>query len=277
MNKLPRDKQERVIAALVEGNSIRSTVRMTGVAKNTVVKLLVDLGNACAAYHDKHVRDVNARRVQVDEIWSFVGCKQKTKLTGGRGEGDVWTWTAIEAETKLVLSYLVGLRDIGYATEFMRDVAGRIRNRVQLTSDGHKPYLEAVEDAFGGNIDYAMLKKIYGPDGGHENVRYSPPVCIAARATPITGNPDPAHISTSYSERQNLTMRMSMRRFTRLTNAFSKKIENHAAAVALHFMYYNFCRIHQTLRITPAMAAGLSKTVWEISDLLNILEADISN
>ena len=276
MNRLPRDKQERVVAALVEGNAIRATVRMTGVAKNTVAKLLVDLGAACAAYHDEHVRDVRATRIQCDEIWSLCYSKQKNVPAEHQGElgyGDVWTWTALDADSKLILSYMVGLRDAGYATEFMRDIKSRVENRVQLTTDGLKLYAETVEDAFGGDVDYAMLVKMYGPEKNPTNeVRYSPPVCLASRKTPMVGNPDPKHVSTSYVQRQNLTMRMSMRRFTRLTNAFSKKVENLAAAVALHFMHYNYCRLHRLRRITPAMAAGLSDHVWEASDLLDLLD-----
>lgn len=273
MNKLSTADRVRVISALVEGCSIRSTVRMTGVAKNTIVKLLADIGKACAAYHDQYVRGVAAKRIQVDEIWSFVGMKQKNvpqERREGLGVGDAWVWVAIESESKLVLSYMVGLRDGGYATEFMRDVADRITNRVQLTSDGHKAYLNVVEDAFGGDIDYAQLVKIYGNERPGE-ARYSPAECTGAKPCPVVGNPDAKHISTSFVERQNLTMRMSMRPFTRLTNAFSKKIENHMHAVALHYMHYNFCRIHQTTRVTPAMAAGITSKLWEIEDLMALI------
>jgi IS1 family transposase len=273
MNRLSTADRVRVIAALVEGMSIRATVRMTGVAKNTVAKLLVDLGTACAAYHDDHVRNLACERVQVDEIWSFCYAKQKNVPADKRGTfgyGDVWTWTAIDADTKLIVSYHVGGRSGDYAEDFMWDVAGRLTNRVQLTSDGHNAYLRAVEEAFGTSIDYAQLVKIYGPDHAGAG-RYSPPVCIAAERKFITGNPDPDHVSTSFAERSNLTMRMSMRRFTRLTNAFSKKIENHCHNVALHFMHYNYCRIHQTLRITPAMAAGLTDHVWELDELIGLL------
>ena len=273
MNKLSTADRVRVISALVEGCSIRATVRMTGVAKNTIVKLLADLGAACATYHDHHVRNVNAKRVQCDEIWSFVAKKQKNVpevQRGTLGVGDAWTWVAIESQTKLVIGYLVGLRDGGYATEFMRDVASRISNRVQLTTDGHRAYLDAVEDAFGGDIDYAQLIKIYGAERPGE-ARYSPAVCIGATPTPVVGEPDERHISTSYVERQNLTMRMSMRRFTRLTNAFSKKIENHMHAIALHYMHYNFCRVHQTLRVTPAMEAKIADHVWDLEELVSLL------
>jgi IS1 family transposase len=273
MNKLSTAMRAKVIAALVEGNSIRATVRLTGVAKNTVTKLLVDLGAACKAYHDKHVRGLKSKRVQCDEIWAFIGMKQKNVPQERKGEfgvGDVWTWTAIDSDSKLIVAYMVGERDAGYATEFMHDVADRIDTRIQLTSDGHRSYLQAVDDAFGGDVDYAQLVKIYGAERPGE-ARYSPAVCMGAEKHEISGEPDWRHISTSHVERQNLTMRMGMRRFTRLTNAFSKKVENHAAMVALHFMHYNFCRIHQTLRITPAMAAGLSDHVWEIEELVALL------
>jgi IS1 family transposase len=279
MNKLPRGKQIAVLAALCEGNSIRSTVRMTGVAKNTVVKLLVAVGEACARYHDEHVRNVTTKRVQVDEIWSFCYAKQKNvpePMRDQYGYGDVWTWTAIDADSKLIVSYMAGLRDAGYAHEFLTDLRKRLANRVQLTTDGHRPYYVAVPGVFGDDVDYAMLVKIYGPDPGVEK-RYSPPVCLGADSKALIGNPDPAHVSTSYVERQNLTMRMSMRRFTRLTNAFSKKIENHEAAIALYFMHYNFCRLHQTLRVTPAMAAGVSDRLWEIADVLDLLDEKDSN
>jgi len=264
MNKLSQARRTQIVAALVEGNSIRATGRMTGASKNTIVKLLADLGTACAAYHDSAMRNLACRRIQVDEIWSFCYAKQKKATDAMRKEhgwaGDVWTWTAIDADTKLVPSFLVGGRDTGYATEFLQDLAGRLSTRVQLTTDGHKVYLEAVEDAFGSNIDYAMLIKVYGAEPAND-ARYSPAKCLGANPVPISGNPDSDHISTSYVERQNLTMRMSMRRFTRLTNAFSKKIDNLRHAVALHFMYYNFARIHKTLRVTPAMEAGISDHV----------------
>lgn len=270
MNRLSKEKRIQVISALVEGCSIRSTVRMTGVAKNTVSKLLLDVGRACAVFQDKALRNLPCKRVQVDEIWSFVGCKQKTKDRGGVGEGDIWTWTAICADTKLVPCWLVGGRDAGHAYEFVQDLEGRLANRIQLTSDGYKAYLSAVEDAFGCDVDYAMLIKLYGTDQDKEK-RYSPAKCIGVEVEPITGDPDREHISTSYVERQNLTMRMHMRRFTRLTNAFSKKFENHCAAIALHFMYYNFCRIHQTLRVSPAMEAGVTDRLWDIEDIVNLL------
>jgi IS1 family transposase len=274
MNKLSREVRVRVVAALVEGNSIRATVRMTGVAKNTVVKLLAELGCACAEYHAEHVRGVKATRVECDEIWSFVGSKEKhtTPEKKAQGWGDVWTWTAIEAGSKLILSWLVAGRDGGAACAFMEDVASRIANRIQLTTDGHKVYIEAVEHAFGGAIDYAMLIKQYGAPDREGEARYSPAVCTGCETLPIVGNPDMAKVSTSYVERQNLTMRMGIRRFTRLTNAFSKKIENHAHAVALHFMHYNFVRMHQTLRCTPAMAAKLTDHRWSLEEMVGLLE-----
>ena len=272
MNKLSTAKRVAVVSALVEGCSIRATVRMTGVAKNTVVKLLVELGAACTKYQDETLRNLPCKRLQCDEIWSFVGGKDKniSQEKKEQGLGSVWTWTALDADTKLIATWLVGSRDAGSAYEFMQDVAGRLRGRVQLTTDGHKPYLNAVEDSFGADIDYAVLQKIYGSEPTDEK-RYSPAVCLGCKVENVTGNPDPKHISTSYVERQNLTMRMSMRRFTRLTNAFSKKVENHAAAVALYFMYYNFGRVHQTLRVTPAMEAGLADHVWEIEELVALL------
>jgi IS1 family transposase len=273
MNRLTTAKRVAVVAALVEGCSIRATVRMTGVAKNTIAKLLLELGDACSRYQDEHLRDLNCLRLQCDEIWSFVGAKDKnvpTERIGEFGIGSVWTWTCIDADSKLIPSWRVSTRDGGAAYEFMLDVASRMRNRVQLTTDGHAPYLTAVEDAFGGDIDYATLVKLYGADPNAER-RYSPAVCIGCESKVVSGNPNPKHINTSYVERQNLTMRMSMRRFTRLTNAFSKKVENHAAAVALYFMFYNFGRIHQTLRVTPAMAAGVSDHVWSIEEIVGLL------
>ena len=273
MNQISNDTRKRIVLALIDGVGVNATCRMTGAAKNTVLKLLADLGDACAAYHDKHVRNVKARRVQCDEIWSFVYAKNKNVPEERRGEfgvGDVWTWTAIESQTKLIISYMLGLRDGGYATEFMRDVAGRLANRVQLTTDGLKAYLDAVEDAFGGDVDYAQLVKIYGPEYSGPG-RYSPPQCIGAKTEEVCGEPERMHVSTSHVERQNLSMRMGMRRFTRLTNAHSKKIENHAHAIALYFMHYNFCKIHQTIRVTPAMEAVLADHVWEIEELLALL------
>lgn len=277
MNKLSTEERARILHLLCEGNSIRSVTRLTGASKNTVIKLLADAGRACGTYHDANVRGVKARRVQVDEIWSFTYAKQKNVATAKAAPeeaGDTWTWTAIDAESKLIVSWLVGGRNSEYAMAFMDDLAGRLANRVQITSDGHKAYLEAVEGAFGGDVDYAMLVKMYGAAPESARGRYSPAECIGARKERIEGSPDPKHVSTSYAERQNLTMRMHMRRFTRLTNAFSKKVENHAHAVALHMMYYNFVRIHAKLRVTPAMAAGLTDRLWEIGDIVALVEAE---
>ena len=275
MNKLPPEKRAQILHLLCEGNSIRAVTRLTGASKNTVTKLLIDAGKACMGYHDAHVRDVKSKRVQVDEIWSFVYSKQKNVASAKAAPddaGDVWTWTAIDADSKLILSYLIGGRDSECAMWFVDDLRSRLANRVQLTSDGHKPYLEAVEGAFGGDIDYAILIKMYGAAPESAKGRYSPAECTGARKERIEGNPDPKHVSTSFAERNNLTMRMHMRRFTRLTNAFSKKVENHACAVALHIMYYNFVRIHSTLRMTPAMAAGVSERLWEIGDIVKLVE-----
>ncbi|OHB59330.1 MAG: transposase [Planctomycetes bacterium RBG_13_46_10] len=276
MNKLTNGKKCQVVASLVEGNSIRATVRMTGVAKNTITKLLVEIGAACSEHQDKVLRNLNCKRIQCDEIWSFCYSKQKNVPSDKQGEfgyGDVWTWTAMDADTKLIPCWLVGLRDADYANEFMHDLALRLSSRVQLTTDGHKVYLDAVDNAFAGEIDYAMLIKIYGEEHSNDT-KFSPTSCIGTKQVAIVGNPNSCHVSTSFVERQNLTMRMCMRRFTQLTNAFSKKIENLQAAVSLHFMYYNFCRIHQSLRITPAMAAGVSDHVWEISEIIDLLKSN---
>jgi IS1 family transposase len=276
MNNLPVERQIAVISALVEGNSIRATVRMTGVAKDTVIKLLAKIGRACAEHQDKALRNLTCKRIQCDEIWSFCYAKEKNvpeELRGKFGYGDVWTWTALCADTKLIPCWRVGGRNAWHAQHFMYDLASRLANRVQLTTDGHGVYLQAVEGAFGNAVDYAMLVKLYGNEPRGKETRYSPAQCIGAIATPIVGNPDKRHISTSYVERQNLTMRMNMRRFTRLTNGFSKKVENHQHALALYFMYYNFCRIHQSLRVTPAMAANISDHVWELREVVGLLEA----
>lgn len=273
MNKLDNKRRAQVIAALVEGNSIRATVRMTGVAKNTIVKLLEDIGEACANYQDEVMRNLPCRRLECDEIWAFCYAKKKNvspEKQGVFGYGDVWTWVAIDADTKLVPCWHVGRRDAHAANEFITDLASRLAHRVMLTTDGLKAYLEAVEGAFGADIDFAQLIKIYGKE--QEEIRYSPAECVGCEVKVVTGDPFPPMISTSYVERQNLTMRMGMRRFTRLTNGFSKKLENHMHAIALHFMYYNFCRIHQTLRCTPAMEAGVSKKVWEIADVVALLD-----
>lgn len=277
MNKLSHDDRCRILHMLCEGMSIRAITRLTGASKNTVAKLLVDAGKACMAYHDQFVRRVKASRVQVDEIWTFTYAKQRNvpnAKAAPEGAGDTWTWTAIDAETKLIVSYLVGCRDADCALDLMHDLRSRLRNRVQLTTDGLVTYLTAVEDAFGDDVDYAQLVKIYGEPRfatGPER-RYSPGECCATKKSRVTGSPNPAHVSTSFVERNNLTMRMHMRRFTRLTNAFSKKVENHAYAVALHMMYYNFVRIHQALRVTPAMAACISDRLWEIGDIVELIE-----
>lgn len=275
MNKLDTKKRAQIIGCLVEGNSIRATVRMTGAAKNTVVKLLAEVGKACADYQDKVFHDLPCTKIQCDEIWSFCYSKEKNVPADHKGEfgyGDVYTWTAIDADTKLIPSYFVGRRDAQCAHAFMTDLASRLKSRVQLTTDGHKPYLQAVEDAFGGDIDYAMLVKTYGnPQSTTDQRRYSPAECTGTEKLTVCGKPDKKEISTSYVERQNLTMRMSMRRFTRLTNGFSKKIENLEAAVALHFMHYNFCRIHKTLRVTPAMEAGITDHVWTLEEIIKLI------
>lgn len=274
MNKLDTDKRTQIISALVEGNSIRATCRMTGAAKKTVLKLLVDIGTVCAQYHDRFVRNLACKRVQCDEIWSFCHSKEKNvpeEFKGQFGYGDTWTWTALCADTKLIASWHIGSRGAEDAHIFMKDLASRVKHRIQLTTDGHAVYLNAVEGAFGLDVDYAMLVKIYGSDGVESQKRYSPAVCTGTQKTTVNGKPDKKGISTSYVERQNLNMRMSMRRFTRLTNAFSKKVENLKHAVALHFMHYNFCRIHQTLRVTPAMEAGLTGHVWDIEEIIGLL------
>lgn len=273
MNKLTIEARARILHLLCEGMSIRAITRLTGASKNTVSKLLIDAGKACAAYHDANVRNVKAARVQVDEIWSFTYAKQKNVATAKEapeGAGDTWTWTALDADSKLIVSYLVGGRDAEYAMWFMDDLASRLATRVQLTSDGHKAYLQAVEGAFGCDVDYAQLVKMYGPTITAPG-RYSPAECTGAKKVRVMGSPNIGDVSTSYVERQNLTIRMHMRRFTRLTNAFSKKVENHAHAVALHMMYYNFVRIHKTLRVTPAMAAGVTDKLWEIADIAQLV------
>jgi IS1 family transposase len=275
MNKLTTEARAKILHLLCEGMSIRAITRLTGASKNTVAKLLIDAGKACATYHDANVRNVKAARVQVDEIWSFTYAKQKNVAAAKAAPldaGDTWTWTALDADSKMILSYFVGGRDGECAMWFMDDLASRLANRVQLTSDGHRAYLEAVEGAFGCDVDYAMLVKMYGAAPESFKGRYSPADCTGAKKTRVEGNPDLAHVSTSYVERSNLTMRMHMRRFTRLTNAFSKKIENHAHAVALHMMYYNFVRIHKTLRVTPAMAAGVETRLWEIIDIARLVD-----
>jgi IS1 family transposase len=274
MNRLSIEKRAEIISALVEGNSIRATCRMTGAAKWTVIRLLVEVGKACYMYQYKNLRNLTSRRIQCDEIWSFCYAKQDNlpeKKRGKLGYGDVWTYVAIDADTKLVPCWLVGLRTANHAYQFMNDLAKRLTNKVQLTTDGHRKYLDVVDDVFGNNIDYAMLVKLYGADPQGEK-RYSPAKCTGAEKQIIKGNPDKEHISTSFVERQNLTMRMSIRRFTRLTNGFSKKIDNLKHAVALHYMHYNFIRVHKTLCKTPAMAAGVTDHVWTFADIIALTE-----
>jgi IS1 family transposase len=272
VNQLSNDKRVQIVSALAEGCSIRSIVRMTGASKNTIAKLLVELGAACAEYLDKTLVGLNSKRIQCDEIWNFVGAKDKNVPDNRKDEegiGSVWTWVAIDANTKLICSWLVGRRDPECATAFVRDLAGRLSNRVQLTTDGLTMYLTAVADGFGEDIDHAMLMNVYAEPEGEK--RHSPAVCDGCVKKRQIGYPEEKHISTSYIERQNLTMRTQMRRVTRLTNAFSKKPENHMAAIALHYMHYNFVRIHQTLRVTPAMAAGITDRLWTVLDLVNLL------
>jgi IS1 family transposase len=275
MNKLPLAKRVQILAMLCEGSSMRSISRVADVSINTVTKLLVEAGETCLDMHDDLVRDVHASRVQCDEIWSFCHAKAKnvpTAKAAPEGAGDVWTWTAIDADTKLIVSYFVGDRSGDSAINLMDDLRARLANRVQLTTDGHKAYLEAVEGAFGGDVDYAQLIKLYGPTQVAPG-RYSPAECTGIKKITVEGDPDKRHVSTSYVERQNLTMRMSMRRFTRLTNGFSKKLENHVHALALYFAFYNFCRIHKTLKVTPAMAAGVTDRLWSLEDIVARIDA----
>lgn len=274
MNKLSIQKRVQIINCLVEGMSMRATSRLADVSINTVTKLLVDVGMACEKFHNENVVKVAANRIQCDEIWSFVYSKEKNVPEGMEDyAGDIWTWTALDADSKMIISWYVGQRDAIAANDFMNDVASRLANRVQLTTDGHRAYLTAVDNAFKGDIDYAMLVKLYGqPEGSQNEKRYSPAECVGSEKTSISGTPDEKYISTSYVERQNLTMRMHNRRFTRLTNAFSKKIENHCFAIALHFVYYNFVKIHKTLRVPPAMEAGLIKKLMSIEDIVRLTD-----
>jgi len=273
MNTLNNQRRAAIIAALVEGNSVRATSRMTGAAKGTILKLLAELGKVCEEYQRKVFRNLPCKRIQCDEIWNFCYAKQKNvpaEKEGQFGFGDVWTWVAIDADSKLIPTWAVGRRDAGTAFALIEDLAGRLNHRIQLTTDGLRVYLDAVESAFGSNIDYSMLVKMYGNDSG-PNRGYSPAECIGARVIPIIGKPRIKHISTSFVERQNLTMRMNMRRFTRLTNAFSKKVDNLRYSVAIHFMHYNFCRVHQTLRVTPAMEAGVADHIWTLEEMVSLL------
>jgi IS1 family transposase len=278
MNKLPVAKQAAVVKALTEGASIRATARMVGVSKTTVLKLLGEVGSLCETYQWHVLRNLPCKRVQCDEIWGFVGAKARAVREGAKAAGDVWTWVAMCADTKLMITWAIGPRNMETAWPFMHDLASRLANRVQLTTDGFRAYLMAVDEAFAGDVDYAMLQKLYGPSPEPKG-RYSPPVCTGAIPVPVLGDPDPKHVSTSFIERQNLTMRMQMRRMTRLTNAFSRKVENHRHAMALHFMAYNFCRAHGTLtkradgvHTSPAMAAGLTDHVWKIEELVALMD-----
>jgi len=278
-NVLSTTKRVQIIAALIEGMSVRATARMVDVSKDTVAKLSLELGEACIRYMDETLRELPCKRLQVDEVWGFCYSKQKNvpaAKAGQFGYGDVWAFTAVDAETKLIPTFLVGSRDAGCATEFMQDLAGRLANRVQLTTDGHKMYLSAVEEGFQGAVDYAMLVKLYGKAPEGPEVRYSPAECIGCERIGITGQPDPKHVSTSYVERHNLTLRMGMRRYTRLTNAHSKKLRNHTAALGLFLCFYNFCRLHQSIGCTPAMAAGVTARVWSIADLVGLLPPPVA-
>lgn len=273
MNRLPVEKRAQMIGMLVEGMSMRAVSRLADVSINTVTKLLEDVGLAANLYQAQTLANLPCRRVECDEIWAFCYAKERNVAPADKGVlgfGDVYTWTALCAETKLNASYMVGKRDADYANAFIADLASRLANRVQLTTDGHKPYLEAVEGALGRDVDYAMLVKHYGPGNSADQRRYSPSEFVSADKRVVTGAPDVAEVSTSYVERQNLTMRMGMRRFTRLTNGFSKKVENLEHAVSLHFMHYNFARIHKTLRVTPAMAAGNSDHVWSLEEIAQL-------
>ena len=274
MNKLPHEKRAQALQMMAEGISLRSMTRLTGISRTTLIKLLEDAGQAFSEYQDRMLVNLPCKRIQVDEAWAFCYAKQKnvpTAKAAPEGAGDIWTWVGLDADTKLVASWYVGARDSEAAATFIDDLAPRLASQVQLTSDGHKPYLEAIEGAFGADIDYAMLVKVYGaaPEGQR---RYSPAICTGAHKHRVEGNPDPKHVSTSFVERQNLNIRMGNRRMTRLTNAFSKKAKNHEHMMAIYFMHYNFVRIHQTLRVTPAMAAGVTPKLWEMSDMVKVLE-----
>lgn len=276
MNRLSTSERVTVIRCLVDGNSMRATARIAGVARNTIDKLLVEMGSACSKFQDTTLRNLTCKRIQVDEIWAFCYCKQKQvtqEIAETRVAGDVWTWAAIDADTKLVPCWTLGKRDGETADAFVSDMASRLADRAQITSDGLAAYMGAIVKAFGEDVDYARLVKYYGNEPGESQRRYSPAVCTGCAKQEMIGDPDPKHISTSYIERQNLTMRMSMRRFTRLTNAFSKKVENHAAAISLHMMYYNFARVHMTLKTTPAIAAGVADHVWSVEEIVALLDS----
>lgn len=276
MRKLTTEKRAAVLNALVEGVSINATARMTGTSKITVLRLLADAGQFCADYHDVYVRGVASKRVQLDELWAFCGCKDKAKQGGASGHGSVWTWVAMDADSKLCISYLIGDRGPDCAEVFVADTKSRLEGRVQLTSAGHNPYTNAVEQAFHGQVDYAMLIKSFGKTGAEDQRRYSPPECVGCRKETKSGNPDAKYVSTSFIERQNLTARMSVRRLTRLTNGFSKKIDNHVHAIALHYFHYNFIRKHMTLKTTPAVAAGIANAPMTILGLVGMIEAEES-
>ena len=276
MNRLSSDTRAQVINCLIEGCSIRSTVRMTGVAKKTVMRLLVEVGDVCASYQDKVFQNLNCRRLQLDEMWAWIYCKEKHRTEeiakAHPDAGDIWLWVAVDADTKLVPCWTLGSRDLATAKDFVDDLASRLKNRVQLTTDGHKPYVEAIDRAFAGFVDYSILQKIYGKPAENET-RYSPAQCIGIEERRVSGNPDPKHVSTSYIERQNWTVRTKMRRCTRLSNGFSRKFQNHAAATALNYFAYNFIQIHRTLRCSPAMAAGITTKLWEVKDLVALWES----
>jgi IS1 family transposase len=276
MNRLDSETRAHVINCLIEGCSIRATVRMTGVAKKTVMRVLVEVGEVCADYQDRTFRRLTTRRIQLDEIWTWIYCKQKNRsqeiALKNPDAGDIWLWVAIDADSKLVVTWMLGQRDLSTAKDFVNDLASRLSKKVQITSDGHRPYLQAIEDAFGEDVHYAMLQKIYGASIENET-RYSPAQCIGCEMKVVTGSPDPDHISTSYVERQNWAVRTNMRRYTRLSNGFSRSLRNHAAATALNYFAYNFIKIHSTLRMSPAMAANVSDRLWDVKDLVTLWES----
>lgn len=280
MNVLTTEKRTQIISMLVEGVGINAACRITGVSKNAVLRLLAHVGSACAAYQDRVLRNLNCKRIEADETWSFVGMKQKNvpkELQGTLGFGDAYVWVALDSDSKLIPCWHVGTRGAESAYEFIHDLASRLANRIQLTTDGHKAYVLAVEDAFGADIDFAQLVKMYGSLGHSKDEarRYSPAECTGIRKERVTGNPDMRKVSTSYVERQNLTMRMNMRRFTRLTNAFSRKLENHMHAISLNFMVYNFCKVHSTTRVSPAMAAGVDDHLWSIEEVIEMADTNV--